>query len=252
MNRHTAFGMVMSFSLLAAAGLAQSADPAATLAAARQAYGERADAARAAAALDGFAAAAGADVTSYPARWEGARASYYLGTWARPGTPDRDKMAIFQHGIDLARQAIALQPRGVEGHFWLGVLLGVYGEAKGIFKSLALVPDIKREMAVCLEIDPAVEGYGPDRVMGRMLYKLPFFKGGDNAQSAQRLERSIKGEPANALTRLYLAETYKSLGQKPKAIAQLRQVIDMQPDPRWAPEHPAIKAQAQALLAKLQ
>ena len=45
------------------------------------------------------------------------------------------------------------------------MLYGVYGEAKGVLKSLSLVPSIKQEMQTCLEIDPSVEGYGPDRVL---------------------------------------------------------------------------------------
>lgn len=218
---------------------------------ARVAYEQRAAAARAREAVDLFAEAAKADAASYDARWEHARASYFYGTFTREEAGDAEKMAIFEDGIARAREAIALRPDGVEGHFWLGVLLGVYGEAKGIFKSLALVPEIRAEMERCLAADPAVEGWGPDRVLGRMLYKLPFFKGGDNEKSRAHLERSLAGAPTNALTRLYLAETYKALGLKSKAVEQLRAIVEMTPDPRWAPEHPSVVAKAQALLRKL-
>ena len=241
--------------VLLLAGVAASAQPVAAvdpLAQAREAYGARADAARAKAAVELFRDAATANPSSYEARWEGARAAYFYGTYTRADAPDAEKMAIFDGGIVLAREAVALAPKGVEGHFWLGVLDGVYGEAKGIFKSLSLVPEIKREMQTCLEIDPAVEGWGPDRVLGRLYFKLPWFKGGDNAKSIAHLEKSLAGAPTNALTRLYLAETYRSEGMKPKAVAQLREVVGMTPDPRWTPEHPWIKAQAEKLLARLQ
>jgi tetratricopeptide (TPR) repeat protein len=124
--------------------------------------------------------------------------------------------------------------------------------SKGIFKSLSLVPVIKQEMQTCLEIDPAVEGWGPDRVLGRLYYKLPWFKGGDKKKSIAYLEKSLTGAPTNALTRLYLAESYRSKGMKSEAIAQLREVVSMIPDPRWAPEHPWIKAHAEKLLKKLE
>ena len=218
---------------------------------ARAAYEQRADPAQAQAAWDLFKQAVAADAASYEARWEGARACYYLGEYFKPGASDDQKMVLFQEGIDLAKQAVTLQPKGVEGHFWLGVLYGVYGEAKGILKSLAMVPDIKAEMAACREIDPSVEGWGPDRVLGRMYYRLPFFKGGDDKKSLEHLEQSLKGAPTNALTRLYLAETCKSEGQKPRAIQLLEEVVTMTPDPRWAAEHPQIKAKAEKLLAKL-
>lgn len=228
-----------------------AAQEAALLQQARAAYEQRTQPARARAAVELYAAAARAAPDSYEARWEGARACYFYGTFTREGGSDDEKIAIFEDGIGRAREAVRLRPDGVEGHFWLGVLLGVYGEARGVLKSLALVPEIRAEMEWCLKADPSVEGWGPDRVLGRMLYKLPFFKGGDNHKSREHLERSLAGAPTNALTRLYLAETLKALGMKERAVELLRSVVEMTPDPRWAPEHPAIVAKASALLRKL-
>lgn len=242
--------VAVALSLLAFSALGQAA-PAGTLADARAAYEQRRDPVRAKAAFELFQETAKAEPASVEARWEGARAAYFYGNYARADAPDSEKMAIFNAGIELAKQAVALAPKDVEAHFWLGVLYGVYGEAKGIFKSLALVPSIKQEMQTCLELDPSVEGYGPDRVLGRMYYKLPFFKGGDNKKSIVHLEKSLAGAPTDALTKLYLAETYKSEGMKAKAVEQLQGIIAMTPDPRWTPEHPTIKAQAEKLLAKL-
>ena len=238
---------------LAAATLSgQEGAPPPTLAAARAAYEQRGEPAQAKAAVDLFTRAAREDATSYEARWEGAKASYFLGTFARSEAPDAEKLAIFDAGITLAKEAVALRPKGVEGHFWLGVLYGVYGEAKGIFKSLALVPLVKGEMQTCLELDPAVEGWGPDRTLGRVFFKLPWFKGGDNKKSIAHLEKSLAGAPTNALTRLYLAETLRAEGQKARAVELLRGILAMTPDPRWVPEQGSIAAQAAKLLRKLE
>jgi tetratricopeptide (TPR) repeat protein len=246
------FVTVVASALLLGATSTLSAQEAATLLEqARAAYQARADVTQARRAVELFEQAAQAVPAGYEARWEAARAIYYLGTYPMEDAPDRDKMALFDRGIALAREAVGLRPDGVEGHFWLGVMLGVYGEAKGMFKSLALVPDIRREMEICLELDPSVEGWGPDRVLGRMLHRLPWFKGGDEKKSREYLERSLTGAPTNALTMLYLAETDKSLGRKAEAVKLVQQVVTMEPDPRWAPEHPSIVAQAQKLLKKL-
>ena len=217
---------------------------------AKAAYEQRADPAEAKAAMQLFAEAAKADPKSYEAFWQGAQSCYFYGEYTRAKASDDEKMAIFQDGIDRAKAAVALNPKGVEGHFWLGVLYGVYGQAKGIFKSLSLVPNIKQEMKTCQELDPSVDGYGPDRVLGRMYYKLPWFKGGDNKKSIRYLEASLKGAPTNALTRLYLAEVYKAEGMKEKAIEQVKAIIGMTPDPRWNAEYPSIKAKAEKLLQK--
>lgn len=218
---------------------------------ARAAYQARSDTSSARHAVELFEQAATADPDSYAARWEGARAIYYLGTYPMEQASDRDKMALFDRGITLAREAIALQPEAVEGHFWLGVLLGVYGEAKGIFKSLALVPDIRAEMETCLRLDPSVSGWGPDRVLGRMLFKLPWFKGGDKKESRAHLEKSLAGAPDDALTKLYLAETLRKLGEKPAARAQLEELLAMTPPPHLAAEYPYVARQARELLRKL-
>ena len=251
MRNQMTIGVVVLCALVAGPGRAE-APAGEALAAARAAYEARAEPAQAKAAVELFRKAATEDPASYEVRWEGARAIYFYGTYTVSDAEDAEKMALFDGGITLTKEAVALAPKGVEGHFWLGVLYGVYGEAKGIFKSLSLVPVIKQEMQTCLELDPAVEGWGPDRVLGRMYFKLPFFKGGDNDKSIAYLEKSLAGAPTNALTRLYLAETYRSKGRKVSTIQQLKEIVNMTPDPRWAPEHPWIKAQAEKLLKKLQ
>jgi tetratricopeptide (TPR) repeat protein len=219
---------------------------------ARQAYAERADQARAAESVRLFTEAASLDTGSYEARWEGARATYFLGEFVRTEAPDDERESLFQAGIELAKEAVALKPDGVEGHFWLGVLYGVYGEARGIFKSLGLAPTIKEEMLLCLELDRSVEGFGPDRVLGRLYHRLPWFKGGDDDLSQEHLERSLEGEPGNALTMVYLAETLKSQREKERAVDLLREVLKMTPDRRWEAEHPRIRQQAESLLKKLE
>jgi tetratricopeptide (TPR) repeat protein len=242
-----ALGMLVSVGLLAQ----DVAAPSPSLAAARAAYEGRADAARAAEAVELFRKAATADPASYEARWEGARAVYYLGAFPRAEAADAELVALFDSGIALAKEAVALRPKGVEGHFWLGVLYGVWGEARGILKSLAMVPLIRQEMQTCTELDSSVEGWGPDRLLGRVFFKLPWFKGGDNAKALEHLERSLKGAPTNTLTRVYLAEVLRSEGQKVRAVALLEEAVALAPDPRWVAEQPFIKARAAKLLKKL-
>jgi len=217
---------------------------------ARAAYEERAAPGRAKAALDLFAQAAAADPRSYEARWEGARASYFYGAYTREEASDSEKVALFLDGIDRAKAAVALRPDGVEGHFWLGVLYGVYGEAKGIFKALSVVPDIRKEMDFCLQKDETVECFGAHRVLGRLYYKLPGFKGGDNQKSLDHLQKAVTGCPTNALSKLYYAETLEDEDQKAKAVGLLREILSEPPDPRWVPEHASIKARAEKLLKK--
>lgn len=229
-----------------------SADNTALLGEARAAYDKRADPTQARLAVDKYAAASQAAPSSYEAAWEGARAVYFYGEFTRSSASDKEKVQLFQDGIDRAKRAVELRPQGVEGHFWLGVLYGVWGEAKGILKSLSMAPLLQKEVETSLALDRSIEGYGPDRVLGRVFFRLPWFKGGDNKKAIEHFERSLAGTPSNALTRLYLAEAYKAEGNKARAIELCRSVVTMTPDPRWAAEHPLIRARAQKLLKKLE
>lgn len=242
----------LAFGVLAGrVAAAQAPVPETVLQQARGAFEARAVPGRGKSALDLFEKASKADPRSYEARWEGARAAYLHGNFDLPQEAEKERLGVFQRGIDLAREAVALKADGSEGHFWLGVLLGSFGETKGVFKALGMAPEIRKEMETCLRLEPTVECYGPHRVLGRLYYKLPGFKGGDNGKSLEYLRQAVQGCPSNALARLFYAETLKSEGQKEKAKEQLRTILAMQPDPRWAPEHPSIRTDAEKLLKKM-
>ena len=103
-------------------------------------FAERGDPAKAREAKVRYEAALAAGEDAYGASWRLARVLYWIGDH----TPGKDaKKPVFQQGIDHARKAVELGPDRVEGHFWLGVCYGVYGEAKGVLKSLSLVKPIK-------------------------------------------------------------------------------------------------------------
>lgn len=218
---------------------------------ARAAYEARSDNAQAKASMDLYGEMFRGSAPSYESLWEGARSCFYYGQYARAEAADSERMAIYQEGIYRAKAAVSKNDKGVEGHFWLGVLYGAYGEAKGIFKALGMVPDIRAEMDICLRQDESVECFGPDRLLGRMLFRLPWFKGGDNKKAIEHLEKAAKGCPQNALTRLYLAEVLEAEGMDDRARALATEIVRESPDQRWVPEHKSIKAMAEKLLKKM-
>lgn len=84
-----------------------------------------------------------------------------------------------------------------------------------------------------IELDPSYEDGGPDRVLGRVFFKLPGFAGGDKKKSLEHLLKSKEYGPEDTLTRIYLAETYLALKEKDKAKEELEYVINMESDNRW-------------------
>jgi len=137
-----------------------------------------------------------------------------------------------------------------EGHYWLGINYGVYGEAKGILKSLSLVKPIKEEMNKVLALDPSFDDGGADRVLGRVYHELPGFAGGSKKKALEHLLKSREMGPQVGLTRIYLADTYLSLDEIEKARQELEFVVAMEPDPKLIPETAEEKEMARKRLEK--
>jgi tetratricopeptide (TPR) repeat protein len=181
----------------------------------------------------------------YDAFWRLSRILYYIGEHTEI---KKEKKGIFDRGVYYAEKAIELEPEKPDGHYWLGVNHGKVGETRGVLKSLSLVKPIKNAMNKVIELDRSYEDGGPDRVLGRVFYKLPGFAGGDNKKSLEHLMKSKEYGPEDALTRVYLAETYLALKEKEKAREELEYVVNMEPDNRWFYAIDENKAVARELL----
>jgi tetratricopeptide (TPR) repeat protein len=184
---------------------------------------------------------------SYGAYWRMARVEYWIGD--HTGN-NGDKKRIFEQGIYHAKKAVQLAGDKPEGHYWLGINYGVYGEAKGILKSLSLVKPIKEEMNKVLALDPSFDDGGADRVLGRVYHELPGFAGGSKKKSLEHLLKSKEMGPGVGLTRIYLADTYLSLDEIEKARQELEFVVAMEPDPKLIPETAEEKEMARKRLEK--
>jgi len=183
----------------------------------------------------------------YDVYWRMARIEYWIGDHT---SDNKEKKRIFEVGINHAKKAVALEPKRVEGHYWLGVNYGVYGEAKGVLKSLSLVKPIKEAMNKVLAIDPAFDDGGADRVLGRVYYELPGLFGGDKKKSLGHLLKSKEMGPRVGLTRIYLADTYLAMKNVAKAREELEFVIAMEPDPKLIAETAEEKDMARERLTR--
>lgn len=166
----------------------------------------------------------------YDAMWRMSRILYFIGEHTEK---KKEKKSIFDRGVYYAEKAVELEPEKPDGHYWLGVNHGKVGETRGVLKSLSLVKPIKNAMNKVIELDRSYEDGGPDRVLGRVFFKLPGFAGGDKQKSLEHLLKSKEYGPEDAVTRVYLAETYLALKEKEKAREELEYVVNMEPDSRW-------------------
>jgi len=243
------FAAVAVLAALPALSKAQTPPPAgSTLIAESDAlYTQRADLAKAKEGLSKLGEALAAKEDAYSAYWRMSRLSYWIGDH----TADKEaKKKIFSDGIDFAKKAIALDTNKPDGHFWLGVNYGVYGEVKGVLKSLSLVGPIKSEMRRVIEIDPSYDNGGADRVLGRVYHEVPGIAGGSEKKSLEHLLKAVQFGPRVGLNLLYLADTYESLDRIEDARKALETIVNMEPMPDLLPETATEKAQAIERLGK--
>jgi hypothetical protein len=80
---------------------------------------------------------------------------------------------------------------------------------------------------------------------------VPGLFGGSKRKSEEHLRAALAYNPRSIVTRLFLAETLEALDRRNDAIAELRQIEGLAPDPEWMPEDTEFKAQARAMLARL-
>jgi FimV-like protein len=233
---------------LALALPALAADSTTLMKEADQLFTQRGDLAKAKQAADLYEKALAADPKNEEAAWKAARVLYWIG---RNTKGDDNKVKVFERGIADAKKAIAINPKSLGGHYWLGVSYGLYGSAKGITKSLSLIDPIKEEMAAVIAQDPKYDQGGPYRVLGRLYFKVPGIFGGSNSEAIKDLKIAIKYGPTRWLNHLYLAEVYIDEGEKEKAKKLLEQVIKGPAPQGLEPEYAMWKAQAEKLMKEV-
>jgi len=114
---------------------------------------------------------------------------------------------------------------------------------------------IRREATIAHLIDPTLEAGTPSRVLGRLhdqTPRIPFITGWASSKEAVRfLEESLRIDPGNAITIVFLAEALVSndSSTKPRAIQLLKSALKP-PDPDFVVEQTAAQNDARALLRK--
>jgi tetratricopeptide (TPR) repeat protein len=181
---------------------------------------------------------------AFDAAWKLARADYWLGGH----TPEKERRAFFEHGIEAGRKAAALEPNRPQGHFWIAANMGALAESFGLRAGLKYRKAIKAELEMVLRLDPTFEQRSADRALGRWYHKVPKLFGGSYKLAEEHLRASLKANPHSTVSHFFLAELLIDEGRHDEARAELLKVIDSPLDPEWAPEDQEFKQKARMLL----
>jgi len=173
------------------------------------------------------------DAQNYDACWKIARSCFFIGD----GLPEADEMKdrhreMGEQGMPYGKKALALNPGGIEGHYYYALCIAEYSIGISIVKALAkgLGPEYEKHVGKALEIDRHYDSAGPLRAMGRYWYKLPWPKR-DIKKSVGYLKESVEAAPFSIRGRVYLAESYLKGGDKELAREELLKALEIQPDP---------------------
>lgn len=276
-----AFGMI---TLIASTALAQLADGDAAWAQRSEGHQSgRAQASHADAAIAAYQKAAAQDPNDLEARWKLLRALRFKGAYVAQSNDEKkavyaqakkageDALAVVdrrltQKGLKSFTKATEKQvadvakdiPGAGEIFLWDAINWGEWALAYG---KLAAVREgaadrIRREATMATMIDPKLEGGSPSRVLGRLHDQtphVPFITGWASSKEAVKyLNESLKIDPANKITKVFLAEAMVNNNgdTKPQAVQMLKEVVAAPNDPAYEVEQARASDDAKALLKK--
>jgi tetratricopeptide (TPR) repeat protein len=154
--------------------------------------------------------------------------------------------------------AIRAIPGAAEVFLWDAINWGEWAVAYGKMAAArqGAADTIRREATIAHLANPALDMGAPARVLGRLhdqTPRIPFITGWASAKEAVKfLEESLKHDPTNKITLVFLAEALvaNDSDTKPRAIQLLRTAIDTPIHPEYAVEDAAAIEDARALLKK--
>jgi 2-hydroxychromene-2-carboxylate isomerase len=163
---------------------------------------------------------------------------------------------------DAAEKKVAEVARGIAGapdvYLWDAINWGEWALAYGKMAAArqGAADRIRREATIAHLANPALEGGAASRVLGRLhdqTPRIPFITGWASGKEALRfLNESLKHDPANKVTLVFLAEAMVSndSGTKPQAVALLRRAVSEPLHTDFPVEDAAAVEDAKALLKK--
>lgn len=211
-------------------------------------YSQRKDLANARRGIIALRQARTRDTANYEAAWKLARLDYFLGSHSKD---DAERDTAFREGIEAGKNAVLIQDKKADGHFWLGANYGGSAEMS-VLTGLSSIQDIRTEMEKVIELDEGYQAGSAYLGLGQLYLKAPKVFGGDSKKAVEYLEKGLRFGSNNALLRLRLAEGYHAVGRDQDAQKQIDFILKMTPDPDFVPEYDDAVAGAKVLEKRIQ
>jgi tetratricopeptide (TPR) repeat protein len=137
---------------------------------------------------------------------------------------DDQKLEAYDRGRQAAKRAVELDPGNVRAHFWYGTNTARWGQTKGVVRSLFLLPTVKEEIRVILELDPSFPAVFA--LAGNVFYEVPGLLGGDLDKAEEMFRKGLDLDPRFTAMRVGLGKTLIRKGRIGEARRELQTVLD--------------------------
>jgi tetratricopeptide (TPR) repeat protein len=181
--------------------------------------------------------------------WRLAKYHWYLGDQS---TVKKTRLDWFAKGKEYAEQAVKVDPKNINAHFWLAAIIGAAGDTQGVLKSLASVPPMKKEIDICLQLDPKF----PDaHDLLAQLYWLapgPPLSIGNKKRALEESRLAVTYNPNDINFWLNLGLIARDNKDYAKAREAFQKILNMPDDPEEPAKSRKSKETATAELKKLE
>src|SRR3989442_12960162 len=135
-----------------------------------------------------------------------------------------EKLAAYDRGRELGKRAVELAPESHDAHIWYAINTARWGETKGILRSLFLLPTVKEEIRILLELNP--RSVRAHVLAGNVFLEVPGFAGGDRAKAEEHFKKALEADPRFTGARLDLARLYITDARYAAARPELQRAIN--------------------------
>ena len=148
---------------------------------------------------------------------------------------DSEKLAAYDRGREVGKRAVELAPKNPEAHFWYAVNTGRWGTTKGVLRSLFLLPTLREEVEIILQLAP--DDPGALGLAGNIELALPW---GDLDKAEANFRKALKVDARYTSVRVDLGRLLMKRGKYGEARTEFQRVVD-EKEPRfladWTVKH---------------
>jgi predicted Zn-dependent protease len=139
-------------------------------------------------------------------------------------TTTDEKLAAYAAGREAARRAKELAPREALAHVLYGVSTARWGQAKGILRSLTLLPEVRAATRQSLELDPGLAV--AHALAGYVDFEVPALFGGSLERAEAAFRTGLRLDPRFTAIRVGLARVLIRQERVVEARRELEAVLE--------------------------